>query len=206
MSFYIKQTAGRADKALGGFLRIRGVAGILVGILCFAISRSPVLALTAPAPDPSIYSLTLTWDSSPSPEVVGYHLYYGAESGNYTNGIVTSNVTTMTVSGLSLGVTYFFALTAFAADGQESDFSNEVSYRRDPLTAQMQIHSVSNGQFMLTVTGPAGHTYDIEATEDLSAWTVIGTVTVDASGSFDFTDTNAADFSQRFYRTRDTQP
>jgi hypothetical protein len=51
-----------------------------------------------------------------------------------------------------------------------------------------------------------GHTYDIKATEDFTAWTVIGTVTLGASGSLDFTDTNAASFPKRFYRARDTQP
>jgi len=57
-------------------------------------------------------------------------------------------------------------------------------------------------QFVLTVSGPTGHTYDIQATQDFITWTVIGTVTVGASGSLDFTDTNAAAFSKRFYRTR----
>ena len=52
------------------------------------------------------------------------------------------------------------------------------------------------------MTGPIGHTYDILATQDFVTWTVIGTVTVGASGSLDFTDTNAASFSKRFYRTR----
>jgi hypothetical protein len=149
--------------------------------------------------------LTLTWDPSPSPEVVGYHLYYGAESGNYTNSIVLSNVTTATVSGLLSGVTYYFALTAVGSDGQESDFSNEVSYRRDLQSAQMQIHGVSGGQFMLTVTGPVGRTYEIEATQDFLTWTVIGTVTLGANGAQDFTDTNAMNFPQRFYRARDAQ-
>jgi hypothetical protein len=36
------------------------------------------------------------------------------------------------------------------------------------------------------------------------AWTVIGTATMGASGSLDFTDTNAASFSTRFYRTQQT--
>jgi hypothetical protein len=178
---------------------------VLVAILFYAVLHNPVLAFNAPLPDPQTYSLTLTWDSSPSPEVVGYHLYCGAESGNYTNNTVTSNVMTVTVSGLSSGATYYFALTAVSADGQESDFSNEVTYRQELSGVQMQIQGLSGGQFVLTLTGPAGHTYDIEATEDFTIWTVIGTVTVEASNSFDFTDINAADFPQRFYRTRDTQ-
>jgi len=52
------------------------------------------------------------------------------------------------------------------------------------------------------VTGPVGHTYDIQATQDFVTWTVIGIVTMGASGTLNFTDTNAAAFSRRFYRTR----
>jgi hypothetical protein len=52
------------------------------------------------------------------------------------------------------------------------------------------------------VTGTVGHTYDILATQDFKAWTVIGTVTVGASGTINFTDTNAPSFSRRFYRTQ----
>ena len=174
--------------------------------MCFALSQGCVLALTSPPPDPYTYSVTLTWDPSPSPQVVGYHLYYGAASGNYTNSILTGNATTAIVPGLASGVTCYFAVTAVGADGQESDFSNEVTYRQQLPAAQLQILSVSGGQFTLTVAGVAGHTYDIEATPDFTTWTVIGTVTLDASGSLEFTDTNAVNFPQRFYRTRDPQP
>jgi hypothetical protein len=149
--------------------------------------------------------LTLTWDSSPSPEIVGYRLYYGTASGDYTNSIATGNLTATTVSGLSAGVTYYFAVTAFTADGLESDFSNEVSYTRQAPGATVRALGMSDGQFTLTVSGLVGHTYDLEATEDFSTWTVIGTVTVGSSGSLDFIDPNAANFSQRLYRTRDVQ-
>jgi len=57
-------------------------------------------------------------------------------------------------------------------------------------------------QFALTVTGTVGHTYDIQATQDFKTWTTIGTVTVGATGSLNFTDANAASFSRRFYRTQ----
>jgi hypothetical protein len=66
----------------------------------------------------------------------------------------------------------------------------------------VQLRITPTRQFILTVNGLIGHTYDIQATQDFKTWTVIGTVTVGASGSLDFTDTNAASFSRRFYRTR----
>jgi hypothetical protein len=65
----------------------------------------------------------------------------------------------------------------------------------------VQLRVTPTRQFILTVTGPIGHTYDIQATQDFITWTVVGTVTVGASGSLDFTDTNAPSFLKRFYRT-----
>ena len=66
----------------------------------------------------------------------------------------------------------------------------------------MQVRVAPARQFILTVTGQVGHTYNIQATPDFKTWTVIGTVTVGATGSLNFTDTNAPNFPRRFYRTR----
>ena len=88
----------------------------------------------------------------------------------------------------------------------ESVLSNEISYRQELAGAQLQAGTVADGQFMLTVNGPAGHTYQIEATTDLINWTIIGTQTMGSSGSFEFTDYDAASYPARFYRTEDTQP
>lgn len=198
MPFNCEQKRGRAIMGLGGPLRIMGLTRIL--ILFCALLHHPAHAFNASLPD--TYSLNLSWgDSSPSPGVTGYRVYYGTESGNYTNSVVAGNVTTATISGLSNGVDFYFAITAFDEDGLESDFSNESSYRQELSGARMQIHSVSDGQFMLTVTGPPGNTYYVLATETFENWTVIGTVTLDDSGLADFTDPDAASFPQRFYRT-----
>jgi hypothetical protein len=67
----------------------------------------------------------------------------------------------------------------------------------------VQFRVTTANQFILTVAGQTGHTYNIQATQDFKTWTVIGTVTMGAGGSLDFTDTNAANFSSRFYRTQE---
>jgi hypothetical protein len=69
--------------------------------------------------------------------------------------------------------------------------------------AKVQFQITPAKQFILTVAGQTGHMYDIQATQDFITWTVIGTVTMGASGTLDFTDTNAASFSKRFYRIRE---
>ncbi len=73
-------------------------------------------------------NVTLAWNPSTDPTVVGYNLYYGGGSGNYTNTLSAGNATNITVSGLVGGFTYYFAATTYNSSGVQSPFSNEVSY------------------------------------------------------------------------------
>ncbi len=68
---------------------------------------------------------------------------------------------------------------------------------------EVQLQVTPGKQFVLTAIGTIGHTYNVQASQDLITWTVIGTVTIGANGSSNFTDTNAASFSKRFYRIRE---
>ena len=56
--------------------------------------------------------------------VIGYKVYYGTASRTYTVQIKVGNVTTYMVQGLSHGVTYYFAITAYNRFG-ESSYSDE---------------------------------------------------------------------------------
>jgi hypothetical protein len=145
--------------------------------------------------------VTLAWNPSPSTDVAGYRVYYGTASGVYTNSVDSVTGTNTTLTGLAAGTTYYFAATAVDANGDESPFSNETSYTTG--VPAVGVRAASARQFVLTVSGLIGQTYAIEASQDLVTWTVIGTVTLNAGGSLDFTDTNAANFSRRFYRTRE---
>ena len=68
---------------------------------------------------------TLAWDPSTG-SVAGYKLYYGLASGSYSNEINVGNVTQYTVTGLQDGKAYYFAVKAYDASGNYSDFSNEL--------------------------------------------------------------------------------
>ena len=72
--------------------------------------------------------VSLSWDPSSDPAVVGYRLYYGTSDGNYTEFVEAGNRTDCTVTGLSAGTTYYFAATAYNANGGESAYSNVASY------------------------------------------------------------------------------
>ena len=77
-------------------------------------------------------SVTLNWtppttntDGTPLTDLAGYKLYYGTSSGNYGSPIDVNNVTTYTISNLTVG-SYYFVVTAYDLSGNESDYSNEV--------------------------------------------------------------------------------
>jgi hypothetical protein len=199
-----EQKTDRANQALSWSSRIIGFTRILGVIAFFGLLHNPGQTFGATAP--AGQSVTLVWNANTDPNVTGCNVYYGVSSGNYTNMINAGNVTNTTVSGLVAGVTYYFAATTYDSVGDQSGYSAEATYTV-PTTvsttpAQVQIRSAPAGQFTLTVSGPSGKTYNIQATQDLMTWTVIGTATLGASGSLDFTDTNAASFSKRFYRTQ----
>ena len=70
--------------------------------------------------------VTLDWDSSaPSTDVAGYFIYYGSMPRSYTNRVDAGFGTSVLVSNLVAGVSYYFAATAYSSSGLESDYSNE---------------------------------------------------------------------------------
>ena len=70
----------------------------------------------------------LGWQPSSDSGVIGYNIYYGSASHNYTNMISVGNVTNAVLPALVEGGTYYFAATTYDAANQESGFSDEASY------------------------------------------------------------------------------
>jgi len=198
-----EQTAGRANQACGCLSRVTRLPAVVGAILLAALMYSPLQALSAITS--GSFNVTLAWSANSEANLVGYRLYHGAASRAYS-GVVAAGagLNTATVSNLSAGQTYYFAVTATNLAGLESAFSSEVSFV--PGRPALQIFITANQQAVLTLNGLAGHTYEIQATPDFSVWAVIGAVTLGGSGSLNFTDPNAAIYTRRFYRARDTQP
>ena len=55
-------------------------------------------------------------------------MHYGNYSGNYQYTVNVGNSTSCTISGLEIGKTYYYAVTAYDTQNNESDFSNEVPH------------------------------------------------------------------------------
>ena len=81
----------------------------------------PWFATTGSSADTSV---TLVWDSvSPVHNAAFYKVHYGTRSRTYTETVDTGNMTTCTVAMLTPNQTYYFAVTALDAAGNESDLS-----------------------------------------------------------------------------------
>jgi cytochrome c oxidase assembly protein Cox11 len=91
-------------------------------------------------------SITLAWDPNPpEDEVAGYVVYYGKTSGRYTYVVDVGNLTTCTLAGLTLGATYYVALTAYDASDNESDLSAEVSGIGTPVPPGITSLQINDG-------------------------------------------------------------
>jgi hypothetical protein len=96
---------------------------VLSGLLLLLLA---ILSLLVPAAHAG--QVTVAWDANPEPEVAGYKIYYGTRSGSYTASLDAGNATSILLSGLQDGATYFFAAVAYDASNNESGFSNEITY------------------------------------------------------------------------------
>ena len=97
---------------------------LLILLACLSLAFIPTPAQAA--------QVQLTWDAplqangTPVPNLAGYKLYYGSQSGQYQTMIPVGMTTTYTVTNLSAGQTSYFAVKAYNTTGTESSFSNEV--------------------------------------------------------------------------------
>lgn len=173
-------------------------SGVLCGIILSALSQYSAQAISVPLANQ--YVLTFNWNPSPDAAVAGYKIHYGTASGEYSTIADMGDVTSTALPGFVIGTTYYFAITAYDEDGEESAPSGEISYGK--YVPNVQIQNRTAGKFTLNITGAPGQILDVEATTDLKTWTVIDTVTLDASGVLNFNDPNMAAHAKRFYRIR----
>ncbi|MEZ4600306.1 MAG: fibronectin type III domain-containing protein [Syntrophotaleaceae bacterium] len=108
--------------------------------------------------------ITLSWDPSPSSGVVGYKLYYQADSATLpmtgtdaaegSSPIDVGNATTFTLTGLSEWSIYYFRTTAYDSQGNESEFSNLVASEWIPAPLSPANNSIVSSPARLTWTSP----------------------------------------------------
>jgi hypothetical protein len=141
-------------------------------------------------------SVEVSWTPSASPDIVGYNIYYGESSGDYTNEISVGNTTNVTVSGLASSAKYFFAAKAVNGQGDESAFSVQTSFLVPSAAALFGKPVFSSNGVSVTVTGIPGSLYVLQASTDMVNWISLETNLTPLL----FTDTNSGRYNKRFYR------
>jgi len=128
-------------------------------------------------------SVNLSWDmATDNVGVTGYKIYYGVESvsedgGSYTfDPIEVDDSISYEVTGLTAGVTYYFAATALDAAGNESDYySNEAS--ATPLEAATHEASDTEAPYIVEANAVDKMSVEVNFSEEVDLPT-------DASGAF----------------------
>lgn len=158
---------------------------ILFGV-AFGQNTMPIATAQLPSTD----SVTLAWDASPSPEVTGYRIYYGTETGRYTNSATVGNVTSASIVNLKWGATFYFVATAYDDTGLESDFSNEVAYTLPP--PPQPALGITVDRLKIEWMALANVNYTLQWSTNLTSWTTHATL---LSGT---------NFTARYLVTNDT--
>lgn len=70
--------------------------------------------------------VTLEWNANTEQDLAGYIIYQGTSSRDYDASMDVGNWTSTTIANLENNKTFYFAVTAYDTDGNESGYSNEV--------------------------------------------------------------------------------
>ncbi len=177
-----------------------------------AVALVAVAVIFSVAPAAHAQTITLAWDSNPEPEVAGYIVYAGTQSGSYDREYDAGAVTTYTVPDITAGQRYCFAIAAYTASQLEGARSAEVcGYSNAPpvlinpgaqrhpvaqnLALQLQASDPSGEPLTFTASGlPPGLTLTGSTGYIQGSPTTAGTYQVTATAS-DGTLTDSASFA-----------
>ena len=119
----------------------------------------------APASDDSEVGIVkLRWDLSWEPDIAGYRVHYGPESGIYTEIVDVGYKVKAELKNLPVGATYYCAVTAYNTYGLESDYSNEIAFTVKPPPEERDTDGDFLSDLFESTWGKGG---DMDATADL---------------------------------------
>jgi len=93
---------------------------ILIFLIWAGVSFAESVSLRWDAP-------TTNTDDTPLTDLAGFNIYQGTETGVYGSPVNVGYTLCHIVTGLTAGITYYFAATAYDVTANASNYSNEVS-------------------------------------------------------------------------------
>lgn len=169
-------------------IKLRTLTGVLL-FLALAI---------APAAN-AVQSLALAWNVSSAAGVVGYHIYYGSNGTNFQYKVDAGANTNYILSGLLEGQTNSIVVTAYNAQGVESQPSNLITFIV-PGLVNITPPAGPRSPALISFPVAPGHTYQVQASIDLTAWFTLWEMTATNNAWTQFKDVEGANLKMRFYR------
>ncbi len=177
-----------------------GVADPLGGFVYFADD------LTYPG---RVYQLNLN-GTNPPVEIGYLQMQGGTSPANPPNGMTAANATTNSDGVLPYGEVFFRSavvdpIHGYAYLGQDSRPNQvvKIQLERDQAVI-MSVTTLPDGSFQIVYTNTPSGTNTVWASPDMTVpvtnWTVLGSGVEVLPGQFQFTDPEATNFLQRFYR------
>ncbi len=114
--------------------------------------------------DASGLEVTLAWDANPEPDVVGYRLRHGTQSGSFDTAVDVGNTTSTTLALPSPG-TYYIVVTAFNSASLESPASNEIVYNASTVDTEDPVISGIPADIVTAPDSSGGSTAVVSWTE-----------------------------------------
>ena len=172
-----------------------------LAVFCMLLYLNPAATSLAANP-PSTSSVTLIWAASTSTNVASYQVYYGTNTGSYTQVVSAGAETQTTITGLTPGTTYFLAATSSDDAGLESPYSNEIALavpagRPEDGLPELSLRRAGSNSLLQWPTNCPGYTLQW-STSPAGGWTDL-TSSPSNSGSY-FVCTDAASAAKRYYR------
>lgn len=125
-------TSGKITAAVSTSGRSAGTynATITIKIATWCTYTVPVKLVISPTttspPTTTTKSATATWNAVTSTPITGYKVYVGEAPGQYSRTVTVGTVTSATVNSLTVGKTYYFAVSAYNSAGEGPPSSPDV--------------------------------------------------------------------------------
>ncbi len=87
------------------------------------------VGLAATVSETTAAGVDLEWDANPETDISGYKVSYGTSSGVYPNVVDVGTNPSTSISDLTEGTTYYFAVSAVNESGLQSSLSSEIFYQ-----------------------------------------------------------------------------
>lgn len=162
------------------------------GQVLLPVQQSLQAISPAPSPTGSKASVTLAWEHSKSPGVVGYSISYGTNPSALNKSVGVGYITNVIIKGLLESTTYYYQCYAMGTNGALSTPSNTVTNFNQPI---LEIATYSH---IISTRLPTGRTNVMQASTNMTTW--VNVLTNAGGGLVSFVRTNNQ--QREFYRLK----